>query len=401
MKYAVFIGDGMSDEPMAELAGRTPLMVARTPNLDRMVRHGIGGWCQITPSGYSPGSDVANLGVLGYDVTTCYTGRSPLEAAAMGIDLGADDVAFRCNLVTLGDDFSIMEDFSAGHVTTEEAAELIDFIDRRLGSDALRFFPGVGYRHLLVWKAGITDMACTPPHDISDRPIADHLPTGNGAEVILGLMRESWRVLADHPVNRARVARGLRPANSLWLWGQGKRPVLETFARRFGKSGGMISAVDLLKGIAVNIGFENVAVKGATGWIDTNYSGKAEACIAGFDRHDVMCVHVESPDEAGHAGRVDYKIKAIEDFDAKIVGPVLDYLEGQGEYRALACPDHPTPVALKTHTRDPIPFAMCGTGIRADSNVCYDERLLNCGSRSFTPGFRMMEFMINGTEPPC
>jgi len=396
MKYVVFIGDGMSDEPLAELGGKTPLMVALTPNLDRMVREGIGGWCQITPDGYSPGSDVANLGVLGYDVTNCYTGRSPLEAAAMGVELDAADVAFRCNLVTLSNDFKVMADFSAGHVTTNEAAELIRFVDERLGTDMLRFYPGVSYRHLMVWRDGITDMKCTPPHDISDRPILEHLPTGEGAETILGLMQASWDILADHPVNQSRVARGLKPANSLWLWGQGRRPVIESFERRFRKRGGMISAVDLLKGIAVNIGFENIAVKGATGWIDTNYRGKAAACIDGLKRHDLMCVHVESPDEAGHAGRVDYKIQAIEDFDQKIVGPVLDYLASHGDYRAVACPDHPTPVALKTHTRDPIPFAMCGTGIHADGNDAYDERLLTRGSRSFEPGHRMMEFMLNG-----
>ncbi len=394
MKYAVFVGDGMSDEPMAELDGKTPLMVAHTPNLDRMVRTGIGGWCQITPPGYSPGSDVANLGVLGYDVSTCYTGRSPLEAAAMGVELGAADVAFRCNLVTLDDDFSVMGDFSAGHITTEEAAELIRFVDERLGTDTLRFHPGVSYRHLLVWSGGVTGMECTPPHDISDRPVADYLPKGEGADTVLGLMRESWRILADHPVNLSRAERGLKPANSLWLWGQGRRPAVESFESRFGKRGGMISAVDLLKGIAVNIGFERFEVEGATGWIDTNYDGKAAACIEGLRRHDIMCVHVESPDEAGHAGRLDYKIKAIEDFDAKIVGPVLDYLESQGEYRAVACPDHPTPVALKTHTRAPIPFAMCGTGIAPDANVAYDERLLDAGSVSFDPGHRMMAFML-------
>lgn len=397
MKYVVLVGDGMSDEPMAELDGKTPLMVANTPNLDSMVREGIGGWCQITPDGYSPGSDVANLGVLGYDVATCYTGRSPLEAAAMGVELGEDDVAFRCNLVTLDDDFSVMGDFSAGHITTEEAAELIHFVDERLGADALRFHPGVSYRHLLVWNEGLTDMECTPPHDISDRPVAGYLPKGEGADIVLGLMRDSWDILAGHPVNRSRLARGLKPANSLWLWGQGRRPAVESFSSRFGKRGGMISAVDLLKGIAVNIGFERFEVVGATGWIDTNYDGKAAACIEGLKRHDLMCVHVESPDEAGHAGRLDYKIQAIEDFDAKIVGPVLDYLAGQGEFRAVACPDHPTPVALKTHTRAPIPFAMCGTGIAPDANSAYDEQLLDAGSVSFDPGYRMMAFMLGDT----
>lgn len=394
MKYVVFIGDGMSDEPMAELDGQTPLMVARSPNLDRMVQDGMGGWCRITPPGYPPGSDVANLGVLGYDVGGCYTGRSPLEAAAMGVALGEDDVAFRCNLVTLSEDHRVMADFCAGHIGTEEAAELVRSVDERLGTETLRFHPGVGYRHLLVWRGGAAEMSCTPPHDIPDRPIIEHLPKGPGSDILLRLMRDSWRLLTDHPVNRARTARDDRPANSLWLWGQGRRPAVQAFQERFGKSGGMISAVDLLKGIAVNIGFENFEVAGATGWIDTDYHGKAAACIEGLARHDLMCVHVESPDEAGHAGRVDYKVRAIEDFDAKIVGPVLEYLRGQGAYRAVACPDHPTPIARRTHTRDPIPFALCGTGIDPDRNAAYDERLLETGSRSFDPGHRMMEYLL-------
>jgi len=274
MKYVVLIGDGMSDWPMDELDGKTPLMVADTPHLDSMVREGMGDWCQITPEGYSPGSDVANLGVLGYDVSGCYTGRSPLEAAAMGVELADDDVAFRCNLVTLSEDFSVMEDFSAGHITNDEAAELIVFVNARSGSETLRFYPGVSYRHLLVWSGGSTAMECTPPHDISDQSIVDHLPSGSGSDIIFRLMRESWQMLSDHPVNKARIERGLRPANSIWLWGQGNRPAVQTFQDRFGKSGGMISAVDLLKGIAVNIGFENYTVAGATGWIDTNYEGE-------------------------------------------------------------------------------------------------------------------------------
>ncbi len=399
MKYVVLVGDGMSDEPVPELDGKTPLMAARTPNLDRMVRTGIGGWCRITPEGYSPGSDVANLGVLGYDVTSCYTGRSPLEAAAMGVELGPEDVALRCNLVTLGGEPAVMRDFSAGHIPSAEAAQLIRDLDAALGGEELRFHPGVSYRHLLVWRGGTDATHCTPPHDISDREIAPHLPSGEGAELLNRLTRESWALLADHPVNRARVARGELPATSIWLWGQGRRPRIQTFRERFGKSGGMISAVDLMKGIAQNIGFERIEVEGATGWIDTNYAGKAAACIDGLKRHDLMCVHVEAPDEAGHAGRLDYKIQAIEDFDAKIVGPVLDYLEAQGEFRALACPDHPTPVALKTHTRDPIPFAMCGTGIAADANRAYDERLLACGSLSFDPGWRMMYHMLERPAP--
>lgn len=392
MKYAVLLGDGMSDEPMAELDGRTPLMVAATPNLDRMVEKGVGGWNRNTPDGFSPGSDVAILGVLGYDVTTGYTGRSPLEAAAMGVELAPGDVAFRCNLVTLAGrgEEAVMDSFSADHISSAEAAELIAHLQRNLGSERFSFHPGVSYRHLLVWHGGSEELDCTPPHDISDRPITGHLPRGAAAEPILELTRASWELLAEHPVNRARRAAGNKPATSIWLWGQGRRPRLEGFTRRHHKTGGMISAVDLMRGIAVNIGLEVINVPGATGWIDTNYAGKAAACIEGFKRHDFMFVHVEAPDEAGHAGRLDYKIQAIEDFDARIVGPVLAHLESLGTFRAVALPDHPTPVALKTHTRERVPFALCGSGILPDANTRFDERLLEQGSRWYDPGHRMM-----------
>ncbi|MBF0284009.1 MAG: cofactor-independent phosphoglycerate mutase [Magnetococcales bacterium] len=386
----------MSGAPLPELGGRTTLMAARTPHLDRMVARGIGGWSLNTPAGFYPGSDIANLGVLGYDVRQSYSGRSPLEAAAMGVSLAPEDVAFRCNLVTLREDFQVMDDFSAGHITSEEAAELIRFVDERLGTAALRFHPGVSYRHLLVWHGGRDGaLRCVPPHEITDRPVAGSLPEGADAEPILALMRASWALLADHPINRSRVERGLKPANSLWLWGFGRKPRLTPFQERYGLSGGMISAVDLMRGIAVHLGMEVFLVEGATGWIDTNYEGKAAACLAGLERHDLMFVHVESPDEAGHAGRVDYKIKAMEDFDARLVGPVLAALEARGTpFRAVALPDHPTPVALKTHTSDPVPFAMMGEGIVPDDNTAYDEGLLRTASRHFDPGIQLMPYFL-------
>ncbi len=395
MKFVIFLGDGMSDSPMPELDGKTPLMVAKTPNLDRMVREGVGGWSLNTPEGFYPGSDIANLGVLGYDVTKGYTGRSPLEAAAMGVELGDDDLAFRCNLVNLADDFTIMGDFCAGHISTPEAAELIKFIDAELGSDEFRFHPGVSYRHLLVWKGGRESLTTVAPHDISDKPIDGHLPSGADADPIAGLMEKSWKIMADHPVNQRRNENGEIPANSIWLWGQGRRPRLEKFKTLYGKSGGMISAVDLMRGIAANIGFEVFHVPGATGWIDTDYSGKAQACLDGLTRHDIMFVHVESPDEAGHAGRLDYKIQAIEDFDRLLVGPVLETLAKRGPFRAAALPDHPTPVATKTHNSDPVPFAMMGDGVKPDANERYDENLLQNTSVTFTPGHTMMQAFLS------
>ncbi|MBF0371135.1 MAG: cofactor-independent phosphoglycerate mutase [Magnetococcales bacterium] len=385
----------MSDQPIRELDGKTPLMAAHTPNLDRMVRDGVGGWSRNTPPGFHPGSDVANLGVLGYDVTQGYTGRSPLEAAAMGVTLSPTDVAFRCNLVTLSDDYRIMGDFSAGHISTPEASEIIKTLDQELGSELFRFHPGVSYRHLLVWNGGGQELRCAPPHDISDRPIEGHLPTGPDSDPIRELMIRSRDILADHPVNRKREAEGQLPANSIWLWGHGKKPGLTPFTERFGKQGGMISAVDLMRGIAVHIGFENIHVPGATGWIDTDYGGKAQACIDGLNRNDLIFIHVESPDEAGHAGRLDYKLQAIEDFDAKVVGPVLAHLVERGPFRAISLPDHPTPIATKTHNPDPVPFALYGTGISPDSNQTYDEGLIETASLTFDPGSRMMAYLLD------
>ncbi|MBF0137768.1 MAG: cofactor-independent phosphoglycerate mutase [Magnetococcus sp. DMHC-1] len=399
MKFVIFLGDGMSDRPLPELDNRTPLMVARTPNLDRMVREGIGGWSKNTPDGYYPGSDIANLGVLGYDVTRGYSGRSPLEAAAMGVTLHPEDVAFRCNLVSLSEDFQIMEDFAADHVSTAEATELIHFINKKLGSTSLQFYPGVSYRHLLVWRGGGDRIKAVPPHDISDRPIAGHLPVGADAAPIVQLMQDSWKILADHPVNRKRRAAGHKSANSIWLWGHGRKPNLALFRDQFGRSGGMISAVDLMRGIAVHIGMEVIHVPGATGWIDTDYQGKAQACLEGLTRHDLMFVHVESMDESGHAGRLDYKIKAIEDFDAKVVGGVLDGLIQRGEpFRALSLPDHPTPIATKTHNSDPVPFALYGHEVMPDHNTTYDENLLQTGSHAFDPGYQLMPAFLAWKE---
>jgi 2,3-bisphosphoglycerate-independent phosphoglycerate mutase len=360
MKYIILLGDGMADRPRQDLGGKTCLQAARTPNLDRLATSGQVGMVRTVPQGFPPGSDVANLSVMGYDPRKFYTGRSPLEAASIGVQLGPDDVAYRCNLVTLR--FSgggptaerrrhaVMEDFSAGHITTQEARTLIEEIDRRLGRDHLRFYPGVSYRHLLVWKGGKDRIECTPPHDIQDKAIGDYLPSGEGADVINGMMDASVDILTAHPLNKGRTEKGKRPANSIWLWGQGKRPSMPTFREKYGLEGAVISAVDP--------GFEVINVPGATGWIDTNYVGKAEHALFALKTKDIVYLHVEAPDEAGHTGDVKNKIKAIEDFDELIVGNIIEGMKQFDEYRILALPDHPTPIEIRTHSAEPVPFVL-------------------------------------------
>ncbi|HSB32923.1 MAG TPA: cofactor-independent phosphoglycerate mutase, partial [Nitrospirota bacterium] len=332
MKYIILLGDGMADRPHAELGGKTCLQAARTPNLDQLASLGQVGMVQTVPPGFPPGSDVANLTVMGYDPRKYYSGRSPLEAASIGVKLGPDDVAFRCNLVTLritgGKSAgmhrkAVMEDFSAGHISTQEARLLIEEIGNKLGSDRIRFYPGVSYRHLMVWRGGKDRMECTPPHDIQDKDVQDYLPRGEGDETITALMESSLEVLAGHPVNKKRQEAGKRAANSIWLWGQGKRPQMPTFREKYGLEGAMISAVDLTKGIGIYAGFEVVDVPGATGWLDTNYVGKAEHALWALKTKDIAYVHVEAPDEAGHTGDLKNKIKAIEDFDEFIVGNII------------------------------------------------------------------------------
>ncbi|GAB6062911.1 cofactor-independent phosphoglycerate mutase [Deferrisoma palaeochoriense] len=361
MKIVILLGDGMADLPHPDYGGRTALEAARTPEMDALARAGALGLARTVPEGFPPGSDVANLSVLGYDPARCYTGRAPLEAAAMGVELGPADVAFRMNLVTLlpGVDRVFLDDFSAGHITTEEARALVETLARELSDDGFEFYPGVGYRHLFVWRNGLAGAETTPPHDIQGQAIHEHLPRGEGAETLLHLITGSQILLKDHPVNRARRERGLKEANSIWLWGQGRRPALETYRDRFGLGGAVISAVDLLKGIARLAGLDAPRVEGATGYIDTNYEGKVEALLGALEAGDFGFVHVEGPDEAAHAGNAEHKVRAIEDFDARVVGPVRRALEARGEpFRLLVMPDHPTPLAIRTHTADPVPFVL-------------------------------------------
>ena len=359
MKHIILIGDGMADYPVQELGGRTPLEAANIPNMDLMAQKGRLGLVKTIPEGFSPGSDIANLSILGYDPRKYYTGRAPLEAASMGLKLGTDDVAFRCNLVTLSikDDEIYMDDFSAGHISTEEAKALISEIDKKLGSTDIRFYPGVSYRHLMVWKKGHERPDTTPPHDISGRAIACHMPKGEGKERIIELMDEAKMLLKDHPINKKRVAHAGKPANAIWLWGQGKAPTMPTLFETYGVSGAVISAVDLIKGIGIYAGLDVVNVPGATGYLDTNYRGKADYALRELEEKDLVYLHVEAPDEAAHSGDLKDKIEAIERFDRDVVGTILDGMDRFGDYGILVLPDHATPLTVMSHTTDPVPFA--------------------------------------------
>jgi 2,3-bisphosphoglycerate-independent phosphoglycerate mutase len=407
MKYIILLGDGMADRPCAGLDGRTCLQAARTPNLDRMATLGQVGMVRTVPPGFPPGSDVANLSVMGYDPVKYYSGRSPLEAASMGVQLGPNDIAYRCNLVTLkvtGGKASgagmarkaVMEDFSAGHISTQEARTLIEEIDSKLGTEHIRFYPGVSYRHLMVWKGGKDKIDCTPPHDIQDKEIQDYLPRGEGDDVINELMEESVDILTNHPVNKSRLENGKRSANSIWLWGQGRRPSMPTFREKYGLEGAVISAVDLTKGIGVYAGFDVIKVPGATGWIDTNYVGKAEHALFALKTKDIVYLHVEAPDEAGHTGDMQNKIKAIEDFDEFIVGNIVEGMKQFDEYRILALPDHPTPLEIRTHAGDPVPFVLYDNRAeRTGEPVSYDETI--AGRKDaliFEEGYKLMDHFL-------
>jgi len=405
MKYIILLGDGMADRPHADLGGKTCLQAAKTPNLDRLATLGQVGMVHTVPPGYPPGSDVANLTVMGYDPKKYYTGRSPLEAASIGVKLDPDDIAFRCNLVTLrvtGGRTSgtgrraIMEDFSAGHISTEEARLLIEELDSKLCSASIRFYPGVSYRHLMVWKGGKDRIECTPPHDIQDKDIQDYLPRGEGDETINALMEASTDLLLNHPVNKARQEKGQRQANSIWLWGQGRRPSMPTFREKYGLEGAMISAVDLTKGLGIYAGFEVINVPGATGWLDTNYIGKAEHALFALKTKDIAYVHVEAPDEAGHTGDLKNKVKAIEDFDEFIVGNIMHGMKQFDEYRILALPDHPTPIELRTHSSDPVPFVIYdNTKERKGPPVAYDERIADRkDAMVIKEGHTLMDFFL-------
>ena len=389
MKLVVLLGDGMADLPLQALGGRTPLQAAEKPNMDRLARQGRSGMARTVPQGYAPGSDVANLSVLGYDPAECYTGRAPLEAAAMNVHLGPGEIAFRCNFVTI--EKGLMKDYSAGHISSEEGRQLIQALAPLM--PGRRLYPGVSYRNLLVLQAG-ANAECTPPHDISGQPVAEHLPRGQDSQLLMSLMEAARPILEAHPVNRQRIAEGKRPANAIWLWGQGPAPAMPSFAEKYGLFGAMISAVDLLKGIGRYAGLEVIDVPGATGNMDTNYQGKVDAALEALRSGDFVYLHIEAPDEAGHEGETDLKVRAIELFDEKVVGPVLQGLEKSGaDWRVLLMPDHATPIAIKTHSSDPVPFTIAGSGIQPDSLDRFDEAAAKAGGYGLVQAMELVGMM--------
>jgi 2,3-bisphosphoglycerate-independent phosphoglycerate mutase len=403
MKYAIVIPDGCADEPQDSLGGRTPLQAARKPNMDQMARMGIVGRSNNVPATLTAASDVATLSLFGYDPLAVYTGRAPLEAAAMGVRLGPDDWAIRCNLITVQD--GCMTDFTAGHIKSAEAGALIQTLQENLAaslshfpddSARLEFHAGVSYRNLLVYRGagrggrfdGTTKTQ--PPHDVPDQPIATHLPQGLGADLLCSIMEHSCDILGDHPVNRARLVRGERPASQVWLWGQGRAPRLRAFLDVYGKRGAIISAVDLVRGVGVLLDWKRVDVPTATGYLDTDYAGKGRAAIAALPSHDLVCVHVEAPDEASHEGRADAKVAAIEEIDRHIAGPLLDALPAHGDWRILVSPDHRTFLRTRAHAHGAVPFAMAGTGILPAGQPTYDEATASSSALSFDRGCDLM-----------
>jgi 2,3-bisphosphoglycerate-independent phosphoglycerate mutase len=397
-KYLILIGDGMADWPIADIGNRTPLEAADKPNMDFMASNGAMGMVQVVPKEMYPGSDTSNLSILGYDPAVFYTGRSPLEAASMGVKLGPDDVAVRCNIVSLGNDGAdtLMEDFSGGHITTAEADKLLASLQERTAGIGVRFHTGVSYRHLMVWPGGIDTVETTPPHDIHGKRIAEFLPKGAGSELFREVIEASREVFADHPVNRKRLAEGKLPGNSAWLWGQGKAPRIPTFQERFGLSGSVVAAVDLIKGIGIYAGLDVVQVPGATGYTDTNYRGKAEYGLRELERKDFVLIHVEAPDEAGHNGSVREKIKAIERIDREMLEPILARVREKGDLRVLLMPDHPTPVVLRTHSQEPVPFVFypAPPGLSAASGGRYTEADARGTGQFLERGTNLIEYLL-------
>lgn len=374
MKYIVIIGDGMADFPLEALQGKTPLMASRKPNMNLMARKGLVGRVKTVPDGFPPGSDVAGMSLFGYDPVAHYTGRAPIEAFGMGIPMGPDDVAYRCNLVNIGPGSGgdTMVDYSGGHISTPEAEVLLKAVADSLGTEEICFYPGVAYRHIMIWRGGKYDLDTTPPHDITGQTVSGHLPAGNGDSTIRSLMERSRDILSSHPVNKERVEAGKLPANSIWLWGQGKKASLPLFKDKFGLKGATVCAVDLVRGLSSLVGFTTPHVEGATGYLDTDYGAKARAALKLIEDHDIVYIHVEAPDEASHNGSIPEKIRAIERIDEEIVGMLL---ENTGEdTRFLIVTDHATPISLKTHFAVPVPFAVFESGgLIKGSGRDYDE----------------------------
>lgn len=394
MKYIIMLCDGMADEPMEILQGRTPMEAAKTEHMDRMASRSELGMVRTVPEGMAPGSDTANLSVMGYDPKKYYTGRSPVEALSIGVDMKEADVSFRCNLVTLSEEEECYTqkhilDHSSDEITTEEATVLIEALKEGLTREGYDFYPGISYRHLLIWNHGKV-VELTPPHDILTKQIGAYLPED---PVLREMMEKSYDILNHHPINEKRRARGLKPANSAWFWGAGTKPCLTSFEEEHHLKGAMISAVDLLKGIAVGAQMDNLYVEGANGGLHTNYAGKAQAAIQALtkDGYDFVYIHVEAPDEMGHQGSVEHKIQAIEQIDAQIIGPVLDAMEGADlEFRMLVLPDHPTPVRLRTHTSDPVPYMLYDSTTIYEGGSEYSEATGKASGIQIEEGYKLL-----------
>jgi 2,3-bisphosphoglycerate-independent phosphoglycerate mutase len=393
MKYALILPDGAADEPVEMLGGRTPLEMANIPNIDWVSINGRQGRVRTVPRGFSPGSDVCTMSLMGYNPAKDYTGRAPLEAAAQNITVAGDDLVFRCNLVTIIQ--GVMEDFTAGHIGSSEAATLIGELDQRIAGGGAKFHSGVSYRHLVVLKdAADVECTCTPPHDIIGKKIQPYLPKGPGAERVRELMDRAAFVLAEHEVNHVRRDLGENPATNIWLWGQGKSRLLEPFQQRYGVRGAVIAAVDLVRGLAKLIGMDVIHVEGATGYLDTDYRAKGQAAVDALDAYDLVVVHIEAPDEAGHNGDAKAKIQAIERVDKHIVGPVLEKLRGFDAWKILVAPDHPTPVNRRTHTDEPPPFCLAGSGVHAVLERPFSESNAAASDLQIDAGHTLMEYFL-------
>ncbi|GJQ24391.1 cofactor-independent phosphoglycerate mutase [Candidatus Brocadia sapporoensis] len=395
MKYCIVVPDGLADYPIDKLSGRTPVEAARTPFLDFLAQNGQLGLVKTIPNGFPAGSDVANLTLLGYSPREYYSGRAPLEAASIGIKLNDDDWAFRCNFITATGD--VLEDFCAGHIKTDEASVLIKLLNEKFGNDSIQFYTGKSYRHIMVYKgAQKMDARCFPPHDIMGQSIQKHLPKGNGSEILIDLMERSRAYLSNHDVNKVRIDLEENPANMIWLWGQGHRPKMPTFKERFHLTGAVITAVDLIKGIACYLGWDIIQVPGVTGYLDTNYTNKGQYAVKALETNDVVLVHIEAPDEAGHEGNVHEKILAIEQVDSKIIGPLLEAKNIFRDLRILVLPDHYTPIVKRTHTPEPVPFVAYGSGIEKGIGLPYSETNARASGLHIGEGHRLIEHFISG-----
>lgn len=402
MKYVVVLYDGMADYPVPALGGKTPMMMAEKPNLDSLAQRGEVGLIRTVAPGLKPGSDVANMSVMGFDPMKYYTGRSPLEAASIGIDMKPDDVSLRCNLVTLSEDDKpyeekTIEDYCADDISTEEANELIEAVQAKLGNETFHFYAGVSYRHCLIWHSGTTDLgSMTPPHDITGKVITEYLSDSENAKPLIEMMKKSYDILKDHPVNQKRKANGRRPANSIWLWGEGTRPAMGKFEEIYGIKGGVVSAVDLIKGIGRCAGMEVADVPGATGYIDTNFEGKANAALDLLERNDLVYIHFEAPDECGHRNEPENKVKAIELIDKKVLPILFKGLEKYDDYKIMCLPDHPTPIVTRTHASDPVPFVIYHKNKEIDGVVTINEETAKETGIYVDFGPSIMEHFLKG-----